>query len=231
MGSGVVCVVADFFALFHVLHAPSCIREIALFLMVLVDYLQAGHLPLVKPYMVAVQSANNAAVNEALNNLYIEEEDYERLRESIDMYDNFDQIAMAQRVILFILYSNILNALLKAVICDACSQYVQLQMLGLRFFGQFLGLKVLTISYIPQIEKHELLEMRRVGAYIYKRAGRWKQSVTLSKKDNLYKDAMETCSQSGDRELAEELLTFFVDKVKICYFSFLQITEIYGKFF
>lgn len=24
---------------------------------------------------------------------------------------------------------------------------------------------------------------------------------------------METCSQSGDRELAEELLTFFVDKV------------------
>lgn len=48
--------------------------------------------------MVAVQSANNAAVNEALNNLYIEEEDYERLRESIDMYDNFDQISMAQRV-------------------------------------------------------------------------------------------------------------------------------------
>lgn len=57
--------------------------------------------------------------------------------------------------------------------------------------------------------------MRRVGAYIYKRAGRWKQSVALSKKDNLYKDAMETCSQSGDRDLAEELLTFFVDKVRI----------------
>jgi clathrin heavy chain len=122
---------------------------------------KAGQLPLVKPYMVAVQSANNAAVNEALNGLYIEDEDYERLRESIDMYDNFDQITMAQR-----------------------------------------------------IEKHELLEMRRVAAYIYKRAGRWKQSVALSKKDNLYKDAMETCSQSGDRDLAEELLTFFVDKGK-----------------
>lgn len=49
--------------------------------------------------MVAVQSANNAAVNEALNALYIEDEDYDRLRESIDMYDNFDQISMAQRVI------------------------------------------------------------------------------------------------------------------------------------
>lgn len=62
-------------------------------------HLQAGQLPLVKPYMVAVQSANNAAVNEALNALYIEDEDYDRLRESIDMYDNFDQISMAQRVL------------------------------------------------------------------------------------------------------------------------------------
>lgn len=73
--------------------------------------------------------------------------------------------------------------------------------------------KCVFFSCFHQIEKHELLEMRRVAAYIYKRAGRWKQSVALSKKDNLYKDAMETCSQSGDRDLAEELLTFFVDKV------------------
>jgi len=35
----------------------------------------------------------------------------------------------------------------------------------------------------------------------------------LSKKDNLYKDAMETASQSGDRELAEELLVYFIDQV------------------
>ena len=61
-------------------------------------FLQAGHLPLIKPYMVAVQSNNNAAVNEALNALYVEEEDYERLRESIDMHDNFDQITLAQKV-------------------------------------------------------------------------------------------------------------------------------------
>ncbi|BBN15445.1 clathrin heavy chain [Marchantia polymorpha subsp. ruderalis] len=122
---------------------------------------KAGHLPLVKPYMVGVQSNNVSAVNEALNELYVEEEDYDRLRDSIDMYDNFDQIGLAQRV-----------------------------------------------------EKHELLEMRRIAAYIYKKAGRWKQSVALSKKDNLYKDAMETTSQSGDRDLAEELLTFFVDQGK-----------------
>jgi hypothetical protein len=59
---------------------------------------QAGQLHLVKPYMVAVQSSNVAAVNEALNELYVEEEDYERLRESVDMHDNFDQIGLAQKV-------------------------------------------------------------------------------------------------------------------------------------
>jgi len=53
---------------------------------------------LVKPYMIAVQSNNVSAVNEALNQIYMEEEDYERLRESIDLHDNFDQIGLAQKV-------------------------------------------------------------------------------------------------------------------------------------
>ena len=61
-------------------------------------YFQAGHLRLVKPYMVAVQSNNVSAVNEALNEIYVEEEDYDRLRESIDLHDNFDQIGLAQKV-------------------------------------------------------------------------------------------------------------------------------------
>lgn len=60
--------------------------------------MQAGHLPLVKPYLVEVQSANVSAVNEALNELLVEEEDYDRLRTSIDMYDNFDQVGLAQKV-------------------------------------------------------------------------------------------------------------------------------------
>ena len=59
---------------------------------------QAGRLLLVKPYMIAVQSNNVSAVNEALNQIYVEEEDYERLRESIDLHDNFDQIGLAQKV-------------------------------------------------------------------------------------------------------------------------------------
>ena len=48
--------------------------------------------------MVAVQSNNVAAVIEALNGIYVEEEDYDRLRESIDLHDNFDQIGLAQKV-------------------------------------------------------------------------------------------------------------------------------------
>lgn len=120
---------------------------------------KAGHLPLVKSYLTSVQSANLTAVNEAVNDLAIEEEDYEALRTSVDMWDNFDQIALALRC-----------------------------------------------------EKHQLLEFRRIASHIYKRNKRWNKSIALSKKDSLYKDAMETCAMSGDQELTEELLTFFVDQ-------------------
>ena len=38
--------------------------------------LQVKQLPLVKPYLRSVQNHNNKSVNEALNNLFITEEDY-----------------------------------------------------------------------------------------------------------------------------------------------------------
>ncbi|KAL5974984.1 hypothetical protein ACLOJK_031660 [Asimina triloba] len=153
---------------FYLQEHPDLINDLLNVLALRVDHTRvvdimrkAGHLLLVKPYMISVQSNNISAVNEALNEIYVEEEDYERLRESTDLHDNFDQIGLAQK-----------------------------------------------------IEKHELLEMRRVAAYIYKKAGRWKQSIELSKKDKVYKDAMETCSQSGERELAEELLVYFIEQGK-----------------
>lgn len=62
--------------------------------------------------MVAVQSNNVSAVNEALNEIYVEEEDYERLRESIDYHDNFDQIGLAQKVISDFLCSRLLGCFL-----------------------------------------------------------------------------------------------------------------------
>ena len=58
-----------------------------------VDILRkADHLPLIKDYLLAVQKANLAAVNEAINELLIEEDDFTGLRESITTYDNYDQV-------------------------------------------------------------------------------------------------------------------------------------------
>jgi len=97
-------------------------------------------------------------INEALNELYVEEEDYTSLRDSIDTYKNFDQISIA-----------------------------------------------------TSMQSHELLEFRRISAYLYKMSKRWKQSIELSKKDSLWQDAMETAAESGDSDLAEEIVRFFVD--------------------
>ncbi|MEJ1272266.1 clathrin heavy polypeptide (Hc) [Cricetulus griseus] len=83
------------------------------------------------------------------------------LRTSIDAYDNFDNISLAQR-----------------------------------------------------LEKHELIEFRRIAAYLFKGNNRWKQSVELCKKDSLYKDAMQYASESKDTELAEELLQWFLQEEK-----------------
>ena len=60
-------------------------------------------------------------------------------------------------------------------------------------------------------DRHELLEFRRIAATIYKKHKRWEKSIQLSKADKMYKDAIDTCSASGDPALAEDLLRFFVD--------------------
>jgi clathrin heavy chain len=90
--------------------------------------------------------------------MYGDAEQYEDLRQSIEDFDNFDQIALAQK-----------------------------------------------------LEKHELMEMRRISALVYKKNKRYKQSIELSKLDKMYRDAMETARDSGNAELAESLLRFFVD--------------------
>merc|ERR1711902_432186 len=122
-------------------------------------FTKVNHLQLVKPYLRSVQNLNNKAVNEALNGLLINEEDYSGLKTSIDAFDNFDNIALAQ-----------------------------------------------------QLERHELIEFRRIAAYLYKGNNRWKQSVELCKKDNLFKDAMEYAAESKNAEVAEELLAYFLEK-------------------
>merc|ERR1712039_1070307 len=100
-----------------------------------------------------------------INELYVEGEQYEELRQSIEDFDNIDQISLAQK-----------------------------------------------------LEKHELLEMRRIAALVYKKNKRYKQSIDLSKQDKIYKDTMDTAFESGSPELAESLLRYFVDNdMKECF--------------
>lgn len=121
-------------------------------------FIKVKQISLVKPYLRSVQKNNNKAINEALNNLLIEEEDYQGLQASIDGYENFDNIMLAQR-----------------------------------------------------LEKHELIEFRRIAAYLYKGNNRWKQSVDLCKKDKLFKDAMCYASESRDTGIAEDLIAWFLE--------------------
>lgn len=114
-------------------------------------------LSLALEYMKSVQKENLSVVNEAINEQAVIDEDYEGLRSSIDDFDNFDQILLAQRV-----------------------------------------------------ERHELLEFRRIASYLYKKNKRWLQSVALSKEDRMFKDAIDTAAESGDMEIAEDLIRFFV---------------------
>ncbi|KAJ8613811.1 hypothetical protein CTAYLR_004926 [Chrysophaeum taylorii] len=135
------------------------------------------NLPLVQPYLKAVQKDNLSAVNEALNECYVDDEDYEALRQSIVDFDNFDHIALAQRV-----------------------------------------------------EQHELLEFRRVAAFIYKKNKRYHKSVALSKADKMYKDSIETVAEAADPALAEELLRFFCDVCdKECFCATLYTCYTYVK--
>lgn len=47
--------------------------------------------------------------------------------------------------------------------------------------------RVYQVALAQRIEKHELLEFRRISAYVYKKNRRFQQSVGLSKGDKMYK--------------------------------------------
>ncbi|EDW25684.1 GL11922 [Drosophila persimilis] len=90
---------------FYLDFKPLLLNDMILVLAPRMDHTRAvsyfsktGYLPLVKPYLRSVQSLNNKAINEALNGLLIDEEDYQGLRNSIDGFDNFDNIALAQKL-------------------------------------------------------------------------------------------------------------------------------------
>lgn len=120
---------------------------------------RTGHIALITKFLEGVQSQNISAVNEALNEIYLENQDFEKLRQSIKEYDSFESVDLA------------------------------------------VGL-----------ESHELLECRRIAALLYRKMKKFQKSIELSKKDDLYQDAMETVSESKDSVLAEELLRFIMTR-------------------
>ncbi|CAC9549781.1 clathrin heavy chain [Leishmania donovani] len=52
----------------------------------------------IRTYLEAAQERNAKKVNEALNNLYIEEEDFKALRHSVETYNNFDSEELSSRL-------------------------------------------------------------------------------------------------------------------------------------
>lgn len=59
---------------------------------------KTGYLSLFLPFLKSVQSANNYDVNEAINEILLEEEDPESLKVSILEYASFDQISLAKKI-------------------------------------------------------------------------------------------------------------------------------------
>lgn len=59
---------------------------------------KSDNIPLIKPFLLNVQSQNKRAVNDAINDLLIEEEDYKQLRDSVENFDNYEAVALAQRL-------------------------------------------------------------------------------------------------------------------------------------
>ena len=119
---------------------------------------KSDNIPLIKSYLVAVQERNIEAVNRAYNELLIEEEDYKGLRDSVDAFDRYDTLDLAQR-----------------------------------------------------LEKHDLLEFRRIAAHLYRKLKRWSHAIDLAKQDRLWKDAVEIAAVSSNPEIVEQLARYFVE--------------------
>lgn len=67
------------------------------------------------------------------------------------------------------------------------------------------------IALASKLASHELLEFRRISAYVYRRNKKWSQSIDLSKNDRMWKDCIDTADESADAEIIEGLLRFFCE--------------------
>jgi clathrin heavy chain len=66
------------------------------------------------------------------------------------------------------------------------------------------------ITLAQKLEKHDLIEFRRIAGIMFKENRRWTQAIELAKQDQLYKDTIQYTVESGESKVAEELVQFFV---------------------
>lgn len=59
---------------------------------------KSDNIPIIKPFLLNVQTQNKRIVNNAINDLLIEEEDYKTLKDSVENYDNYEPVELAQRL-------------------------------------------------------------------------------------------------------------------------------------
>lgn len=57
---------------------------------------RTGYIALIEPFLKKVQYLNVGVVNEALNEIYLEKQDYKSLRLSIQNHDSFESVQLAQ---------------------------------------------------------------------------------------------------------------------------------------
>lgn len=67
-------------------------------LLLIIQLRNHGYLPIIVEWLQSVQGQNNQAVNDALNNLYLEIEDFEALRDSISKYESIDALGLAKKI-------------------------------------------------------------------------------------------------------------------------------------
>lgn len=67
------------------------------------------------------------------------------------------------------------------------------------------------IALASKLATHQLLEFRRISAYVYRCNKKWSQSIELSKNDRMWKDCIDTANESADGEIIEGLLRFFCE--------------------
>lgn len=67
------------------------------------------------------------------------------------------------------------------------------------------------IALASKLATHELLEFRRISAYVYRCNKKWTQSIELSKNDRMWKDCIDTANESSDSDIIEGLLRFFCE--------------------